>query len=301
MRKKAVSIKMLPERYKIAMVLVGHLTAQWWIQGRGTGPQAPWPPLFLNQNEAWRLKNVDPSPFIYLDDRASIFLSQGLDPALLLTPMGVACIFATCMTENRVCKNREWKIGSLGQSPPSKLTLISSIPNYMEIWIILIVEQKLWTKNCDVDSKLSLPVSVSKLACSRRSDSGERCTSLPSPPLLFIAFSTPHRSPLSERLEQAISKPKHHHLLWLYITTMNCGIPLRKFVMTPGCLVASVFFINLEPVLKGLGKWATSQIHIVFRRPVLRLKLPGSILLNTTQIQFSVINILSQTSRGKCL
>ena len=31
-------------------------------------------------------------------------------------------------------------------------------------------------------------------------------TSLPSPPLLFIAFSTPHRSPLSERLEQA--KPK---------------------------------------------------------------------------------------------
>ena len=52
MRKKAVSIKMLPERYKIAMVLVGHLTAQWWIQGRGTGPQVPWPPLFLNQNEA---------------------------------------------------------------------------------------------------------------------------------------------------------------------------------------------------------------------------------------------------------
>ena len=26
--------------------------------------------------------------------------------------------------------------------------------------------------------------------------------SLPSPPLLFIAFVTPHRSPLSERLEQ---------------------------------------------------------------------------------------------------
>ena len=29
-------------------------------------------------------------------------------------------------------------------------------------------------------------------------------TSLPSPPLLFIAFFTLHRSPLSERLEQAI-------------------------------------------------------------------------------------------------
>ena len=60
------------------------------------------------------LKMLTPPP-LYL--RASIFLSQGVDPALLLTPMGVACIFATCMTENRVCKNREWKIGSLGQSP----------------------------------------------------------------------------------------------------------------------------------------------------------------------------------------
>ena len=30
--------------------------------------------------------------------------------------------------------------------------------------------------------------------------------SLPSPPLLFIAFFTSHRSPLSERLEQAILK-----------------------------------------------------------------------------------------------
>ena len=29
-------------------------------------------------------------------------------------------------------------------------------------------------------------------------------TSLPSPPLLFIAIFTSHRSPLSERLEQAI-------------------------------------------------------------------------------------------------
>ena len=50
-----------------------------------------------------------------------------------------------------------------------------------------------------------------KLACSRRSDSGERCEVQrsakkikSSPPLLFIAFFTLHRSPLSERLEQAI-------------------------------------------------------------------------------------------------
>ena len=48
------------------------------------------------------------------------------------------------------------------------------------------------------------------LACSRRSDSGERCEvkkerekNKSGPPLLFIAFFTSHRSPLSERLEQA--------------------------------------------------------------------------------------------------
>ena len=152
--------------------------------------------------------------------------------------MGVACIFATCMTENRVCKNREWKIGSLGQSPLIKTNSDILHPQlYGDMDYIncgaKIVDQKL---RCG--SKLSLPVSV--------------------------------------------SKPKHHHLLWLYKATMNCGIPLRKFVMTPGCHLASVFFINLEPMLKfqiltskGPGKWATSHIHIVFSRPVLRLKPPG--------------------------
>ena len=49
-----------------------------------------------------------------------------------------------------------------------------------------------------------------RVACSRRSHSEERCevkrSSLPSPPLLFIAFFTLHRSPLSERLEQAKRK-----------------------------------------------------------------------------------------------
>ena len=44
------------------------------------------------------------------------------------------------------------------------------------------------------------------LACSRRSDSRELCEvkrSANQSPLLFIAFFTAHRSPLSERLEQA--------------------------------------------------------------------------------------------------
>ena len=48
------------------------------------------------------------------------------------------------------------------------------------------------------------------LACYRRSDSGEQCevkriakNYIPSPPLLFSAFFTSHRSPLSLCLEQA--------------------------------------------------------------------------------------------------
>ena len=51
-------------------------------------------------------------------------------------------------------------------------------------------------------------------------------TSLPSPPLLFIAFSTPHRSPLSERLEQAktgySSKTSSGHMIDLRILQDTC-------------------------------------------------------------------------------
>ena len=70
------------------------------------------------------------------------------------------------------------------------------------------------------------------LACSRRSDSEERCEVkgtrknksegggevLPSPPLLFIPFFTSHRSPLSERLEQAniLFIEQDHSYLYLY-------------------------------------------------------------------------------------
>ena len=96
------------------MVFVGYLTAQWWIQGRGTA--AP-PPIFKPN---WGLKTTPPPHHpLYLRvwmTGPRPLNSQGLDPALLLTPMGVACIFAICMTENRVSKNRERKIESLGQS-----------------------------------------------------------------------------------------------------------------------------------------------------------------------------------------
>ena len=40
------------------------------------------------------------------------------------------------------------------------------------------------------------------------------CSSLPSPPLLFIAFFTSHRSPLSKRLEQARNTLQHMIKEW---------------------------------------------------------------------------------------
>ena len=61
---------------------------------------------------------------------------------------------------------------------------------------------------------------IHKLACSRRSNSGERCEV--KTPLLFNAFFTPHRSPLSERLEQAI----HKLIFWACyrsISTLFCN------------------------------------------------------------------------------
>ena len=60
-----------------------------------------------------------------------------------------------------------------------------------------------------------------------RSDSGERCEvkRRARPPLLFVAFFTSHRSPLSERLEQVtggivyqssdIQTPRPHSLFWI--------------------------------------------------------------------------------------
>ena len=51
------------------------------------------------------------------------------------------------------------------------------------------------------------------IACSRRSDSGE--------PPLFIAFFTSHRSPLSERLEQADFTTTYSVCLWLLMARIE--------------------------------------------------------------------------------
>ena len=91
--------------------------------------------------------------------------------------------------------------------------------------IVLCANQKLERKTCNTRATLLWPHlrcdtwDVRKLACSKRSDSGERCEvkkAMKSGPLLlprfyfFALLFTSHRSPLSERLEQAIRKFVFH-------------------------------------------------------------------------------------------
>ena len=74
-------------------------------------------------------------------------------------------------------------------------------------------------------------------------------TSLPSPPLLFIGFFTSHRSPLSERLEQAIfclvlflllsfwnaeKNGKYNNSFESHISLMYTQAPLFRRVSHPG-------------------------------------------------------------------
>ena len=51
--------------------------------------------------------------------------------------------------------------------------------------------------------------------------------SLPSPPLLFIAFFTSHRSPLSERLEQATSPIFIHLFIYFILFLSGCDLLAR--------------------------------------------------------------------------
>ena len=72
-----------------------------------------------------------------------------------------------------------------------------------------------WTKNgCIVRKKgvqIGVKLIITVVACSRRSDNVERCEVKEAIPLLLPRFNffallfTSHRSPLSERLEQAIT------------------------------------------------------------------------------------------------
>ena len=70
-------------------------------------------------------------------------------------------------------------------------------------------------------------------ACSRRSDSGERCeVKRSAKKLLFIAFFTSHCSPLSERLEQA-NKPlgESPHFVSLNIPFLVKGTKKVSFLI----------------------------------------------------------------------
>ena len=89
-------------------------------------------------------------------------------------------------------------------------------------------------------------LAFARLACSRRSDSGERCEvkRSASPPLLFIAFFTSSRSPLSERLEQAIARPGKRRKI---TPVLQARLENIFWQIRSSCKV-----MQLELVLKGL-------------------------------------------------
>ena len=67
----------------------------------------------------------------------------------------------------------------------------------------MIEDAPLLTKTVKINQSVGIPGSGTPERTFVQNSYKRSCTSLPSPPLLFIAFFTSHRSPLSERLEQA--------------------------------------------------------------------------------------------------
>ena len=91
----------------------------------------------------------------------------------------VCCEFEFCVTARRVCHN-----GHIA-------------------FLAVIEDAPLLTKTVKINQSEGIPGSGILERTSVKNSYKRSRTSLPSPPLLFIAFFTPHRSPLSERLEQA--------------------------------------------------------------------------------------------------
>ena len=86
-------------------------------------------------------------------------------------------------------------------------------------------------------------------------------TSLPSPPLLFIAFFTSHRSPLSERLEQAITFKTWHQIFspYMYLCVINPSKTARNI----GVLFDSS--LSMEEHIKASCKSAVFYLRIIAR------------------------------------
>ena len=99
---------------------------------------------------------------------------------LKVTQRCVCCEFEFCVTGRRVC-------------------------HYRHIAFLSVIEDApLLTKTVKINQSEGIPGSGILESTFVKNSYKRSRTSLPSPPLLFIAFFTSHRSPLSERLEQAI-------------------------------------------------------------------------------------------------
>ena len=97
-----------------------------------------------------------------------------------VTQRCVCCEFEFCVTGRRVC-------------------------HYRHIAFLSVIEDApLLTKTVKINQSEGIPGSGIPERTFVKNSYKNSCTSLPNPPVLFIAFFTSHRSPLSERLEQAI-------------------------------------------------------------------------------------------------
>ena len=102
------------------------------------------------------------------------------------------------------------------------------------------------------------------------------CLAVPSPPLLFIAFFTSHRSPLSERLEQATKITKESVMFfnrggatklviekteaWYPLGTRDFPVPKSKPISTPTVLLnndgTNFLFLSFSVlVVVDLARW----------------------------------------------
>ena len=126
----------------------------------------------------------------------------------------------------------------------------------------MIEDAPLLTKTVKINQSEGIPGSgISERTFVKNSYKRSR-TSLPSPPLLFIAFFTSHRSPLSERLEQATSSLESHSkvnsfLRFHYLEELK-GVMRGKRRGVPNCYF---FFFSTRTIPVSFNRSSARKIY----------------------------------------
>ena len=131
-------------------------------------------------------------------------------------------ILPTTCFKQFLCSSR--LSSTFGKSLSAVFVASSNSGRDVESFLAVIEDAPLLTKTVKINQSEGIPGSgIPERAFVKNSYKRSR-TSLPSSPLLFIAFFTSHRSPLSERLEQAT----HSVSIQLYH-------PQKSIQVSPAC------------------------------------------------------------------